>query len=255
MIPEQFHFIHGLKPGDKFSLTDRIAVESAWTHNKHWKVRLWSPVPPTGEHWEKLRSRVPVEWGRVSDGCKWNGHIIPKHQHRADLLRHTLLYALGGMYLDLDTIMLEPIPHDWRLYDTVLGVERKHGDVTGLCNAVFMCIQFSQFQFEWLKLWQKFTGDGWNEYSVQAPWELSLKLPTWCHKVERRMLGHDYVEADRYFTEKTPLDGVVIAHLWRTANNERLNALTEADVLASDSTYAIHAKRYCDRTITVSFES
>lgn len=244
MIPGQFHFIHGLKSGDPFTLTDRIAVESAWTHNPGWRVRFWSPEIPTGEHWSRLCKRVPVEWSSVPISDMWNGHFVPKHQHRADLLRHTLLYALGGMYLDLDTITLQPVPHEWRTRDMVIGVERRFGEVTGLCNAVFLCAQFSRFQWQWLKKWQEFDGNGWNEFSVQAPWELLAQFPQHCLAIERGLLGHDYVEAEKYFSQEKPLDNVTVAHLWRTANHARLNALTEDEIDAGKFTYAIHAKRY-----------
>lgn len=244
MTPEQFHFIWGLKRGDTFNLTDRIAVESAHRHNPKWKIRLWSPEKPTGEHWEKLNERIQVEWASVPDNHSFNGHHIQHHQHRADLLRHTLLYALGGMYLDLDTITLAPIPNHWRLYDTAIGMEKHDNEVVGLCNAVMISQQFSKFQWEWLSLWQNFKGEDWNEFSVRAPWMLSKVFPRLVLCVDGEMLGHQYADCMKYFEEEKPLERVVVAHLWRTGTGTELDAITESHLAKSDSTYAIHAKEY-----------
>lgn len=244
MTPEQFHFIWGLKRGDTFSLTDRIAIESAWKHNPSWRVRLWCPETPTGIQWLKLKSRVPVELGHIPDNHEFNGHHIQHHQHRADLQRHTLLYALGGMYLDLDTITLAPIPNHWRLYDTAIGIETHDGQVNGLCNAVMMSQQYSQFQWEWLTLWQNFCGDDWNEFSVRAPWLLSKVFPRLVLCVDREMLGHTYSEHMRYFEEENPLEKIVVAHLWRTGTKRILDNLTEKKLEESNSSYAQAAKEY-----------
>lgn len=244
MVPEQFHFIHGLKRGDKFTLSDRIAVESAHRHNPNWRVRFWSPEMPSGEQWAKLVSRVPVQWGYVPDNHEFNGHHVQHHQHRADLLRHTLLYTMGGMYLDLDTITLHPIPGHWRLYDSVIGVETHCGQVNGLCNAVMLSKQYSQFQWQWLTLWQNFTGDDWNEFSVRAPWMLSKVFPRLVLPVERQMLGLEYADCLKYFETTEPVNNVVVAHLWRTGSARHLDALTEEKIATTDSTYCNWAKHY-----------
>lgn len=245
MITEQFHFIHGLKRGEKFGLTDRIAVQSAWTHNPEWRVRFWCPEEPTGQQWELLREKVPLSVENVPDNHEWNGFFIQHHQHRADLLRHTLLYALGGMYLDLDTITLAPIPNHWRQYDTVIGVERSHGEINGLCNAVMLSKQFSQFQWQWLTMWQNFKGDDWNEFSVRAPWLLSKVFPRLVLPVEKELTGLEYDKCLEYFEKDVSLEAVVVAHLWATGTRRYLKKLqTVQDMLVMSSTYTKHAERY-----------
>ena len=151
---------------------------------------------------------------------------------------------MGGAYLDLDTITVAPIPPHWLLYDTVIGVERAAGDVVGLCNAVFLCEQWSQFQWEWLTLYQNFAGDDWNEFSVRAPWLLSKVFPRLVLTVEGQMLGYDYKWCERYFREDLRLTNVVIAHLYRTANGRTMDALTEEKIRDGDTTYCLHAKQY-----------
>lgn len=244
MIPEQIHFIHGLKRGDPFTLTDRLAIRSAHVNNPKWWLRLWSPEKPTGEHWEKLIATTPVQWSWVPESVEWNGNFIPRHQHRADLLRHTILYALGGAYMDLDTLTLQPFPPHYLAYDTVIGCEWHGHEVSGLCNAVMLSKQFSQFQWQWLSLWQNFKGEDWNEFSVRAPWMLSKVFPRLVRAVDRELLGYEYRDCLRYFEKDYTLPGVVVAHLWRTGCARYLDSLTEEAVKLELNTYCREAKKY-----------
>lgn len=148
------------------------------------------------------------------------------------------------MYLDLDTITLAPIPNHWLLYDTTIGIERHDSEVTGLCNAVMMSQQFSKFQWEWLSLWQNFTGQDWNEFSVRAPWLLSKVFPRLVLCVEREMLGHQYSDCMKYFEETEKLERVVVAHLWRTGTGRVMDCITESSIEKAEDTYSQHAKEY-----------
>lgn len=223
-------------------LSDRIAIRSAHVHNPDWFIRLWAPEEPTGEHWKKLIANTPVQWSKISESAEWNGSYIQRHQHRADLVRHTLLYALGGAYLDLDTITLRPFPPHYLDYDTVIGVERAGTEVWGLCNAVMLSKQFSQFQWEWLQLWQKFKGDDWNELSVRAPWLLSKVFPRLVLPVENDLLGFDYTRCYEYFSVSGHVSGPTVLHLYRTANKAHLEALTEESIMSTDNIYCNHAR-------------
>ena len=116
---KNIHFVHGLH-NDGFNICDRIAIASAWMNNPDWSVFLWCPNEPTGEQWEKLKAKVPVRVMFVDDFKTWNGKVVPNYQHRADLIRHAVLYAMGGVYADTDTITLAPFPKLWLEHDAVL---------------------------------------------------------------------------------------------------------------------------------------
>lgn len=48
---------------------------------------------------------------------------IPLGVVLADIFRYAVLYVQGGMYMDIDTIPLKPIPDEWLQYDLVVGYE------------------------------------------------------------------------------------------------------------------------------------
>jgi hypothetical protein len=246
-IPKFLHFIYGLN-GDPFGLTDRIAIRSAHVHNPDWKIYFWCPAEPTGEQWNRLRDKTPLTIINVADRGTWNDHAIPHHQHRSDLLRHTLLYAIGGAYLDIDTITLAPFPSDWLKHDFVIGREYEslahREQTTGLCNAVMFCKMYSRFQWLWLNEWQRFDGGGWNEYSVKAPWRLHLENPGLCHVVDWQILGPMHPDKELYWQSKNLLANCVVAHLWRTFSQPMMDALSEEVIRSEQNAYCIHAKTY-----------
>jgi hypothetical protein len=240
---KNIHFVHGLH-NDGFNICDRIAIASAWMNNPDWSVFLWCPQEPTGEQWDKLKAKVPVRVMLVDNFKTWNGKVVHNYQHRADLIRHAVLYAMGGVYADTDTITLAPFPREWLEHDAVLGREFCGEGTIGLCNAVMYSRMHGQFQWKWLQEWQKFDGTGWNEFSVQYPWKLHQENPGLCKAVDFEMLGFIHCESGKYWKPNYSLDGCVIAHLWRSYHTPRMNSLTEEIINKKENVYCEHASKY-----------
>ena len=247
-MPQFAHCIYGLD-GEPFRLTDRIAIRSFHVNNPAWDIRVWCPQEPSGPDWSALRRNTPLTVIRVHDPKTWNGHSVPHYQHRSDLLRHSILFTMGGLYFDTDTITLAPIPDDWLDCDTVIGREYLGGlsaesETIGLCNAVMLSKMHSRFQWLWLCEWQRFEGQGWNEFSVRCPWKLHKSNPGLCQTVDWQLLGPIYDQLDRYWRSSQPLEGCVIAHLWRTYSRGKMEALSEEVIRSRCNTYCLHAADY-----------
>jgi hypothetical protein len=242
-VTNNIHFVHGLH-NDGFHICDRIAIRSAHVNNPEWNLYLWCPEEPKGDHWKKLKDSTPVRIMPVENFQTWNGKIIHRHQHRADLIRHSVLYAMGGVYCDTDTITLAPYPKEWLDHDTVIGREFCGEGTIGLCNAIMYSRMHSQFQWKWLQKWQEFDGTGWNETSVQYPWQLHIENPGLCKVVDFEMLGFIHCESGKYWENKQSLDGCVIAHLWRSYHTEKMNSLTDEIISKKEDVYCEHASKY-----------
>lgn len=242
-MTNNIHFVHGLH-NDGFHICDRIAIRSAHVNNPDWNLYLWCPEEPKGDHWKKLKDSTPVRIMPVENFQTWNGKIIHRHQHRADLIRHSVLYAMGGVYCDTDTITLAPYPKEWLDHDTVIGREFCGEETIGLCNAIMYSRMHSQFQWKWLQKWQEFDGTGWNETSVQYPWQLHIENPGLCKVVDFEMLGFIHCESGKYWDNKQSLDGCVIAHLWRSYHTEKMNSLTDEIISKKEDVYCEHASKY-----------
>lgn len=237
------HFIWGYRPGDTWGLIERFAIQSAAFHNPDWDVILWTHTRPSGPHWEELLSAVPrlqvLPAPRID---AFNGRPIPRYQHKADVLRHSLLYALGGAYLDLDTITLEPWPEEWLQQEYVVGLEYHRDErPIGLTNAIFLCAPYSRFGWRILSEYQAFDPavHRYEEFGVNRPLQWSKEMPDTVEVVKWRLLGPMHWACEAYWTRPDAAQGVVVAHLWRTGHNDAaLRSITEADVRRGTFTYA-----------------
>jgi len=239
-VAKNIHFVFGLQD-DELGLCDRLAIASAHHHNPDHTVYLWCPHEPAGKHWERLKRQVPVRVMPIENPHDWNGSEIRQYQHRADLIRHTVLYTMGGVYCDTDTITLAPFPKWWQDFDTVIGVEWHPGEVIGLCNAIMSSRMHSRFQWKWLERWQSFTGGGWNEVSVRYPLKLHKQNPGLAIPFCFGMLGFQHFEYHRYWEGIHDMRGCIVAHLWRTHSGGYMRAITERDIRRRNTTYAVHA--------------
>ena len=94
-----------------------------------------------------------------------------------------MLIAHGGIYLDLDVVVVRPFAPLLRAgHDFVMG---KEGDVDaggfhGLCNAVMLARPNASFALRWLERYRDFGsghGDAWSYHSVQLPALLAEQHP------------------------------------------------------------------------------
>jgi hypothetical protein len=249
MVSPILHFSWGYQEGSAFGLVDRLAIVSAAHHNADWDVILWSPRTPSGEHWEAVLAHVPrIKVMPAPQFTHFNKREIAKYAHKSDLLRHTVLYALGGAYLDLDTVTLRPFPKEWLNFPYVVGVEyRQDGSVIGLCNAAFLCAPFSPFGWKILSEFQYWDPSvhGYAEFSVFRPvmWSKEME-PGQVHVVPWQLLGPMHWDRDAYWGRRDTLQGVVVAHLWGTLCREKLNSLTVEELRNGEFAYADAVKQF-----------
>jgi hypothetical protein len=254
-IPDVFHFIWGLGSRktrqEPFPLFAYVAIASCVAVNNPRRTLLHCPEPPSGEWGRKalaLAEPVFLETPRALFGKP-----VTHHAHRADVARLNILNRHGGVYADLDTLFVNPLPAS--LFNKPFVMGRQGAD--GLCNAFMMAAPGSEFGRTWLAAHEEhFTGGGpdtpgWCVHSVQLPNSLSRRMPEAVHiEPQRSFFKHLYDEAGlaALFDQLDPdMEGVYSLHLWHTLSRERLEAMTP-DSIRSDarerrSTYAVQTSR------------
>lgn len=236
------HFVTGLGD-DEFGICERIAIRSAKEFHPEWKVWVWCGKEPDSDQWMTLRDTTDIEVKKAKNHRTWHGNKIPQYAHRADLVRHPVLYEHGGLYMDTDTITVGRFPDSWLTHDTVIGREFCKDHTVGLCNAVMYSKKGSTFQKLWLKEWRKFDGTGWNELSVQLPWKMHQENPGLCFPVDWKMLGPIHCEPSPFIT-LGPIKDCIVVHLWRTYWRKTMEYITEDYILNCNTTYCYHARQH-----------
>lgn len=269
-IPRHFHFIFGLKPQtEPFHVVYYLCLKSCLSVNRPERITLYYHHEPYGEWWDLIRPDLALERvelvPQVSVAKHTDPHVVHnRHAHHADFIRLDKLRDHGGVYADLDTLFIHPLPD--HLYDKscVLGREADFLHEPGsavrkesLCNALIMAEPNAPFVRRWRDSTPAAFGQGWSAHSCQLAARLRWEHPDEVHvEPERSFYPYMWTPPDlaRLLTEcHDDWDGVYSVHLWNhlwwsrhrfdfTAfNGERM---TERFIRRGTTTYTKVARRY-----------
>lgn len=249
-IPSIFNFVFGLKKQtDEFSLIYYLAIKSCLEVNNPDKINFYYKYEPYGKYWDMIKPNLNLI--QVKPPTEIFGIPIKHYAHQADIIRLQALIEEGGVYADIDTIFINPIPTKLFKKSFVMG---KQGN-EGLCNALMMSEPNSPFAMQWLGDHNIcFKGgmpgsDGWCTHSVYYPLHLSKKIPNHIHIEEGssffNLLYHQQ-DIKKLFEDNVYLeDSVYSLHLWENISWELyLRKLTPNDINTNDTTFNLIARKY-----------
>jgi hypothetical protein len=217
---------------------------------------------PFGEYWDLIRPQltlVPVKPDPFITSFEYRNAAKDslRYAHLADIARLEALAEHGGIYADMDTLFVAPLPESFFNESFILGRETADWSAAAkaaggsLCNAWMMGEPGAPFAREWLaRTYQSFDGS-WSAHSTLLPFQLSQEHPEWIHVEPSRSFFHfDYYPDDlrNIFRRRVnDLQGIYSMHLWshcwwdpKTRNTARFHGgrLTPAYVRHADTTYA-----------------
>jgi mannosyltransferase OCH1-like enzyme len=169
MIPNIVHFNYGLaEQKEEFLFVYYIAVLSCFIINKPKKIYFHYHYEPYGPWWEKTKELVELVKVKIPThiGSKKILHVA----HRSDILRLEILVKYGGIYLDIDTICVRSYKD--LLYNKFVMSEEytNENEFYGLCNAIMMSEQNSEFGKCWLEKYEEhFESTNWQSASTHLP--------------------------------------------------------------------------------------
>jgi hypothetical protein len=168
--PKIVHFIYLSEKLEDFSFIYYVALKSAKLQNPDYEIKLHSNVQPTGPYWNCVADFVGLERVHIPNAIF--GVKINRVQHKVDVLRLEILLAHGGIYLDLDTVCVRPFD---RFISNKVVMGRQND--FGLCNAVIVSPNNSEFLRIWYDGYREFHNDQWDEFSVKLPMKISAEQP------------------------------------------------------------------------------
>jgi hypothetical protein len=269
MIPKVFHFVFGLRERpEPLHLLFYLCLESCWEVNRPDEIVFHCHHEPYGPYWELIRDRltiVPVDPDPFVAAYRYPHRALNRYRyaHHADVVRLDALIERGGIYADIDTIFVNPIPDDLLRHPVVLGREddvdcHRSGDLRpSLCNAFIAAERGAPFAVAWReRLFEAFDGS-WSNHSGFLPFALSQEYPDQVHvEPPRTFYKHGFRPAGvRRLLEEldTDLEGVVSMHLWshlwwdrnrRDFSDVHAEMLTEDHVRQVDTTWTVVARRF-----------
>lgn len=230
--PERIvHFVFGLREQrEPFHLLHYLCLESCRRVVRPDHIVVHVDQLPFGPYWDLIRPHVELE--RVAalaeiDAIAPDADVAPyRYAHHADVIRLDVLLEHGGMYADMDTIFVAPVPHElWRA-PFVIGEELgPPGSPAGepgasLCNALMLARPGSPFAARWRAEILHAMDGSWSAHSCQLAARLAAAMPdavriepersftAYRHTVEglAQLLEHE--------TDAPDTEGVFSIHLW-----------------------------------------
>jgi hypothetical protein len=275
-IPRVFHFVYGLRQQDEpFPLMHYLCLKSCIAVNAPDRIDFHTWNMPWGPWWERIepllnvRRVEPTRFIDSNPAYRTNpeGIFIRRQEldyaHHADFIRLEVLLEEGGVYADIDTLFVEPIPDDFFHYAFVMaheGYETTLPDgesINTLCNALMMSQAEAEFAQSWYERMYAVFDGSWNRHSCLEAGVLARERPDALTIVPQRHFFAIPPTADgiaRLFDPSDEqLSKINSLHLWEHlwASPARLDfssfhagLLTPDYVLAGTSIYARLAARF-----------
>lgn len=221
-VPKVVHFVFGLVEdygGRPFNVMHHNAVMSAAMRLKPEEILFHYRYEPDTEWYRRIRPLITPRKLTTRSDYDEERHLHFAHQ--ADFVRLQLLRDIGGVYLDLDTIVVNS-------FDAFLNCEFTIGiqgmvTVDGLSNAVLISAKNTAFVAEWLKYYDDFSDRERDRFSVRLPYAMwrSGRVAANVQPYDRFHwpLGDDLMTS--MFQEDRSFPNAVCHHLWESMSYPR----------------------------------
>ncbi|WP_162515310.1 glycosyltransferase [Paenibacillus pinistramenti] len=207
-----------------------MAVKSCIEVNRPDKVYFHYEHLPYGKWWDEIKGSLtlhPIEKDQAMAAYRYKDSSIEKYRyaHLSDISRLEILLEYGGVYADIDTIFVKPIPEELYQHACVMGREKVDESVPAakeaggsLCNAFIMAEKNARFIRLWLdRIFDEFDGS-WSAHSTFLPYRISREYPETIHvEPERSFFYLDWTREGirSLFNKKVELpEDVYSLHLW-----------------------------------------
>ncbi len=276
MIPKHFHFVFGLKrQTEAFHLAYYLSLKSCIEVNQPDTVSFYYHYEPYGKYWDLIKPLLSLEkvdletfvrdnpaYLQHQDGLFIRGWQLD-YAHQADFVRLKKLIEHGGVYADMDTLFVAPIPDELYSHKFVIGreqgiaVDGHEQGVASLCNALMMAEKGSEYAKQWLEQsYESFDGT-WSKHSCQLAALIADQMPDSVHIVPSlHFFKHMWtIQGIHTLFEglDTDFDEVYSMHMWnhlwwdaaRTDfSNFHAGLLTEDYIRSVDTSYNVIARRF-----------
>lgn len=272
-IPRIAHFVFGLRQQARpFHLVHYLALESCRRILRPEAIYLHYKHLPYGVYWDLISPHLTLREvdlvPEVLNGPAASPLVPAQYQyaHHADFIRLDALIELGGIYADIDTLFVRPLPPDLHAHPFVIGREYPVADErtgiwrSSLCNALMMAEPGAEFAVAWRRRMGAALNGTWSNHSGFLAAELSRRMPGEVHiEPPESFYRYGPYPADLallFEGQDAETGGVLSIHLWshlwwdasrRDYGEMHAGLLTDRRIRDVDSTYNLLARPFVPR--------
>ena len=182
VVPRILHLAwYGSKTRPAFRFHHVISVMSSLRFIQPERIMFWHDEVPIGKWWmfirQKINETTTVLLMMQREAPKEIfGRPVNKSEHHSDIVRLEAVMNYGGIYHDLDVIVLRPLGKLY-CYNTTMGEESRDY----LCNGFFMSVANTTFLKLWHDSYHSFDSTQWGYHSVKMPGIIAKRHPGLVH--------------------------------------------------------------------------
>jgi glycosyl transferase-like sugar-binding protein len=249
--PRIVHFIFGLRPQvEPFHLLHYLAIASCRQVVQPDEIQLHVHELPYGFYWDLARPMVSLH--RVAPveevgNQPFSALLEPyRYAHHADVIRLDLLDRHGGMYADIDTLFVQPVPQEFWSMDAVIGRESAvvYPDSSGPEESVSNALMLARPQSDFIALWRRqivAAMDGtWSGHSCRLAMRLANQHPEFVHVAPQAAFSpFDHTPEGLRSLLEAPSAGLALpgtfsvhlcAHLWWDTGRRDFSSVAAAHI-------------------------
>ncbi|XP_074653988.1 uncharacterized protein LOC141908075 isoform X2 [Tubulanus polymorphus] len=175
LVPNVMHYTwYDDRPNRmNFRFHHMLSLLSAYKNNKPEALYLWYETMPRGPIWARTLKLIPnVRPVHRPGPTSIYGNSIRVQEHKSDVVRLEAVLAYGGIYTDLDVIVLKSMD-PLRKFPMTMGLE----EPMMLCNGIIISAPQAEFLKIWHNEYKNFSDAQWAVHSVVVPAQLAKKYP------------------------------------------------------------------------------
>lgn len=172
-VPNIVHWVWFYPPEREMLFHQVTSALSAMYIQKPTRVYLWNTFPPSGHWWHFLKRvskhvNIPIISKTMKAPSNIGGRNIHAAEHKSDVARLCIAHDYGGIYMDLDVIVLKPFT-PFMCNELTLGQETE----VKLNNGLIIAAPGARFLNLWLDYYHYELRDYvWDYNSVKTPFTL-----------------------------------------------------------------------------------
>ena len=157
-----------------------------------YDIRIYNAKEPVGnKYWDDIKSQARVSIHKIDPPVYYDGFELKHFQYKADVVRLELLYEHGGVYLDLDMLIVRPFHEVFASgHSFYISEECPNGGGNGALINAFLAAKPKN---EFIKLWLNSFKSGlrlgiWAHHIRDSNKQLIDAHPHYIHKYRMKIL-------------------------------------------------------------------
>lgn len=148
-IPKIIHLIYF--KGIEFMKFHYECVKSMIKHMPDYQIIIYNDIEPLdNNYWNEIKNNEFVTVKTINPPLTYDGYPLKYIQYKADVVRLEVLYEYGGIYLDLDMLVIKNFENIINTgKDFYICEENERGG--GLINSFLACKPKNKFIKKWLE--------------------------------------------------------------------------------------------------------